>query len=57
MTAEPLPFGSDDLRLPDPLRAPLRAHLAALREQYRRLGWGGPVGAPRPRGQNVARLA
>src|SRR5262245_8834860 len=39
-----LPFGADDLRLPDALRAPLRAHLAALRERYRRRGWGGPVG-------------
>jgi len=41
---ERLPFGSDDLRLPDALRAPLRAHLAALREHYRKKGWGGPVG-------------
>ena len=41
---EALPFGSDDLRLPDALRGPLRAHLAALREQYHRRGWGGPVG-------------
>jgi nicotinamidase-related amidase len=40
----PLPFGSEDLRLPEPLRGPLRSHLAALREQYRRRGWGGPVG-------------
>lgn len=39
-----LPFGSDDLRLPDALRSPLRAHLAALRERYRRRGWGGPMG-------------
>ncbi len=44
MTAEPLPFGSDALRLPDALRGPLHAHLADLREQYRRLGWGGRVG-------------
>ncbi len=41
---ERLPFGSDDLRLPDELRGPLRAHLAALREHYRKKGWGGPVG-------------
>jgi nicotinamidase-related amidase len=41
---ERLPFGSDDLRLPDALRGPLRAHLAALRERYRARGWGGPVG-------------
>ena len=39
-----LRFGSDDLRLPDELRGPLRAHLAALRERYRKNGWGGPVG-------------
>jgi nicotinamidase-related amidase len=41
---EQLPFGSDDLRLPDALRGPLRAHLARLRERYRQRGWGGPVG-------------
>src|SRR5262249_39222545 len=39
-----LPFGADDRRLPDPVRGPLRAPLAALRERYRRRGWGGPVG-------------
>jgi nicotinamidase-related amidase len=39
-----LRFGSDELRLPDELRGPLRAHLAALRERYRKNGWGGPVG-------------
>jgi maleamate amidohydrolase len=39
-----LGFGSDELRLPDELRGPLRAHLAALRERYRKNGWGGPVG-------------
>jgi maleamate amidohydrolase len=38
------PFGSADLRLPDALREPLRAHLADLRERYRKKGWGGPVG-------------
>jgi nicotinamidase-related amidase len=42
--AEGLPFGSEDLRLPDALRGPLRAHLNTLREQYHRRGWGGPVG-------------
>ncbi len=42
--ADRLRFGSDDLRLPDALRGPLRAHLAALRERYRKKGWGGPVG-------------
>jgi len=39
-----LPFGSDDLRLPEDLRAPLRAHLAALRERYVQRGWAGRVG-------------
>jgi maleamate amidohydrolase len=42
--ATPLPFGADDLRLPDALRGPLRAHLAALREHYRQRGWGGRIG-------------
>jgi len=37
-------FGSDDLRLPDELRAPLQAHLAALRERYVERGWAGRVG-------------
>ena len=48
MATEPmpdtLPFGSDDLRLPDELRAPLRAHLASLREKYVERGWAGRVG-------------
>jgi nicotinamidase-related amidase len=39
-----LPFGSSDLRLPEPLREPLRAHLADLRERYRKKGWGGSIG-------------
>jgi maleamate amidohydrolase len=39
-----LPFGSDDLRLPDELRAPIRAHLAAIRERYVWRGWAGRVG-------------
>src|SRR5262245_30609680 len=38
------PFGSEDLRLPDDLRGPLRAHLEQLREAYRRRSWGGRVG-------------
>jgi nicotinamidase-related amidase len=38
------PLGSEDLRLPDDLRGPLSAHLGALREAYRRRGWGGRVG-------------
>lgn len=37
-------FGSDDLRLPDELRAPMRAHLAALRSRYIERGWAGRVG-------------
>jgi maleamate amidohydrolase len=37
-------FGSDDLRLPDVLRGPLRDHLNALRERYFERGWGGRVG-------------
>jgi nicotinamidase-related amidase len=39
-----LPFGADDLRLPDALRAPLRAHLGALRRRYETRGWAGRVG-------------
>lgn len=35
---------SDDMRLPDDLRAPLLAHIEALRDAYRRRGWGGSVG-------------
>jgi maleamate amidohydrolase len=37
-------LGSRDLRLPDELRGPLRAHLAQLRENYERRGWAGRVG-------------
>src|SRR4051794_8247415 len=39
-----LAFGSDDLRLPDELRAPIRAHLTAIRKQYVERGWAGRVG-------------
>lgn len=39
-----LPFGADDLRLPDELRGPLRAHLADLKEKYLNRGWGMRVG-------------
>jgi len=39
-----LPFGSEDLRLPDELRLPLQAHLAGLRERYVERGWAGRVG-------------
>jgi nicotinamidase-related amidase len=37
-------FGSSDLRLPDELRGPLLAHLAALRERYLARGWAGRCG-------------
>jgi nicotinamidase-related amidase len=39
-----LPFGRSDLSLPDELRAPLRAHMAALRQRYLDRGWGTRVG-------------
>lgn len=39
-----LTFGSQDLRLPDELRAPLRAHLADLQKRYLARSWGGRVG-------------
>ena len=39
-----LPFGAEDLRLPDELRGPLRDHLAALKENYLQRGWGSRVG-------------
>ena len=35
--------GAEDLRLPDELREPLKAHLAYLRERYFERGWGHPV--------------
>src|SRR6266404_687087 len=48
MTSEPdtaaLAFGSEDLRLPDELRAPIRAHLAEIRKRYVERGWAGRVG-------------
>jgi maleamate amidohydrolase len=37
-------FGSSDLRLPDELRGPLRAHLAELHKRYLARGWAGRVG-------------
>jgi len=37
-------FGSDDLRLPDELRAPLHAHLDALRQRYVERGWARRIG-------------
>ena len=36
--------GSADLRLPDELREPLRAHLKDLHERYRQRHWAGRVG-------------
>jgi maleamate amidohydrolase len=39
-----LAFGSDDLRLPDELRAPIRAHLTTIRQRYVERGWAGRVG-------------
>ena len=43
-TATRLQFGADDLRLPDELRAPLRDHLAELKQRYLQRGWGMRVG-------------
>ncbi len=37
-------FGSRDLRLPDALRGPLKAHLADLKEAYKARAWAGRVG-------------
>ena len=37
-------FGSDELRLPDTLSGPLRAHLEDLRAKYLASGWGNRVG-------------
>ena len=42
--AEPLPFGSPDLRLPGELRRLLREHIDDLRNKYLERGWGGRVG-------------
>jgi maleamate amidohydrolase len=42
--SKPLAFGSDDLRMPDELREPLLAHLAAIRERYVERGWAGRAG-------------
>jgi nicotinamidase-related amidase len=36
--------GSSDLAMPDALRGPLKAHLAALKEAYMARGWAGRVG-------------
>ena len=39
-----VPFGSSDLRLPDELRGPLKAHLEELHRRYLDRGWAGRVG-------------
>ena len=39
-----LPFGSEDLRLPEELRAPLRAHLEQLHKNYLKRDWAGRGG-------------
>jgi maleamate amidohydrolase len=44
MPDEATRFGSNDLRLPDNLRAPLKAHIAELKERYRQRSWAGRVG-------------
>ena len=44
LTSAPLPFGSEDLRVPDELRGPLRAHLDDLRSKYLQRNWGARVG-------------
>ena len=44
LISEPLPFGSEDLRVPDELRGPLRAHLHDLRRKYLQRNWGARVG-------------
>ena len=40
----PLPFGSEDLRVPEQLRGPLHAHLQDLRSKYLQRNWGARVG-------------
>ena len=37
-------FGSPELRLPDELRGPLKAHIETLRQRYLEMGWGGRGG-------------
>jgi nicotinamidase-related amidase len=43
-TTAPVDFGSDDLRLPEALRGPLKDHLAHLHQRYLARGWAGRVG-------------
>ena len=45
MTDEQAPaFGSPELRIPDQLRGPLKAHIEDLRQRYLEMGWGGRGG-------------
>ena len=44
LISERLPFGSDDLRVPDELRGPLHTHLRDLRSKYLQRNWGARVG-------------
>ena len=37
-------FGSPELRIPDELRGPLKAHIEELRQRYLDMGWGGRGG-------------
>lgn len=41
---DPPRFGSANLRLPEALRGPLKAHMADLLEEYRKMDWAGEVG-------------
>jgi maleamate amidohydrolase len=52
-----LAFGSDDLRLPDELRAPIQAHLETIRKRYVERGWAGRVGFGRHPAMIVIDLA
>ena len=42
--AEAPAFGSPELRIPDELRGPLKAHIETLRQRYLEMGWGGRSG-------------
>ena len=45
MTDEQAPaFGSPELRIPDQLRGPFKAHIEDLRQRYLEMGWGGRGG-------------
>ncbi len=37
-------FGSPEMRIPDDLRGPLKAHIETLRQRYKEIGWGGRGG-------------